>query len=109
MRQLKTSQVAEDQHVASGEILQTPGHPNLNHAARHLGTRKAVLSHQIDQLEHAIGATLLETRPDSGGIRLTPTGENFAQDVVPILTMLDRSANSDSTTTRRTAEEIPRT
>ncbi|SDM26310.1 regulatory helix-turn-helix protein, lysR family [Lentzea albidocapillata subsp. violacea] len=89
-------------------LLATAGHPNLDHAARHLGTRKAVLRHQIDQLEHAIGAALLETTPDSGGIRLTPAGANFAQDAVPVLTILDRSGNSDRATTRRTAEEMPR-
>lgn len=70
-------------------FLAIPGHPDLNHAAKHLGIRKAALTRQIDHLEHAVGATLLQDTPALGGIRLTPTGEKFAQEVIPVLAMLD--------------------
>lgn len=40
-----------------------PGHPDLNHAAKHPCVRKAGLAHQVHQLEHAVGGTLLESIP----------------------------------------------
>ncbi|MGH3942115.1 MAG: LysR family transcriptional regulator, partial [Pseudonocardiaceae bacterium] len=70
-------------------FLAIPGHPDLNRAAKHLGVRKAVLTQQLDQLEHVVGATLLETQPDARGIKLTHAGEKFAQDATPVLAMLD--------------------
>ncbi|MGH3627865.1 MAG: hypothetical protein ACRDRL_10560 [Sciscionella sp.] len=60
-------------------LLAIPGHPDLNHA-KHLGVRKAILARQVDQLEHVVGAPLLETAPAPSGISLTPGGEKFAQD-----------------------------
>jgi DNA-binding transcriptional LysR family regulator len=61
---------------ASAAYSARPGHPNLNQAATHLGVRKAALTPQVDHLEQAVGATLLETTPDPGGIILTPASEN---------------------------------
>ncbi|MGH3768401.1 MAG: helix-turn-helix domain-containing protein [Pseudonocardiaceae bacterium] len=61
-----------------------PGHHDLNQAAKHLGVGKAVLAHQVDQLEHAVGATLPEAAQDPDGITLTPAGETFAQEVLTV-------------------------
>lgn len=65
-------------------------HLDLSQTARHLGVRKAALTSQVDQFEHAVGATLLKTVPAPGGIRLTPAGEKFAQDVLPMSAMFGR-------------------
>jgi hypothetical protein len=71
-------------------LLAIPGHPDLNQAAQHLSVRKAVLVRQVDQLEHTVGTTLLDTAPNSQGVRLTPAGEKFTQEVLPILATLDQ-------------------
>lgn len=71
-------------------LLAIPGHPDLNHAAKHLGIRKASLSHQIRQLEHAMGTTLLDAAPGSRRLTLTPAGEQLARDLLPVLALLDR-------------------
>lgn len=73
-------------------LLAIPGHPDLDHAAKHLGARKAVLVHQVRQVEHAVGTTLLEIGQSGRGITLTPAGEKFAQEVRPILAMLHPTA-----------------
>lgn len=70
-------------------LLAIPGHTDLNQAAKHLGIRKAVLTHQIRQLEHAVGTTLLEIGRGSRGITLTPAGEKFTREIHPVLAMLD--------------------
>lgn len=68
-------------------LLALPGHPGLQDAARHLGIRHAGLLDQIRQLETTTGITLL--RPGQGGtITLTADGEQFARDVIPVLTVL---------------------
>jgi DNA-binding MarR family transcriptional regulator len=69
-------------------FLAIPGHTDLNQAAKHLGIRKAVLVQQVEQLEHVVDAKLLETTRDSSVIRLTPAGEKFVQEVLPVLAML---------------------
>ncbi|MEV6644395.1 LysR family transcriptional regulator [Amycolatopsis sp. NPDC051371] len=71
-----------------------PGHPDLNHAARHLGIGKASLRHQIDHLEHVIGTTLLDTTPRSRGLTLTPAGEQLKHDLLPVLAVLHRPDRS---------------
>ena len=81
--------------------------PNLNQAAKHLGVRKAALTRQVDHLEKAVGATLLETTPDPGGIILTPAGEKFAQEVPPVLAMLDRTSYDAVSAESVKSEETP--
>lgn len=81
-------------------FLQTPGHPSLSHAAKHLGIRTALLNSQITQLEQAIGATLLQPAADQHNIALTAEGEQFARDVRPVLEILDSSRNADSSPQR---------
>jgi TniQ len=73
-------------------FLATPGHPDLNQAARHLGTRHALLTSQITQLETAACATLLQHTPGTG-ITLTRDGEQLAHDVRPVLDMLEHARN----------------
>jgi hypothetical protein len=68
-------------------LLTLPGQPGLQHAARQLGIRTAILTSQVRQLEAAAGTTLLRTGPD-GTITLTTDGEQFARDVAPVLDML---------------------
>ncbi|NKQ57335.1 LysR family transcriptional regulator [Amycolatopsis sp. K13G38] len=72
-------------------FLAIPGHPNLNHAAEHLGVRKASLTLQVQQLERALGAILLEAACDSRGMALTPAGETFVQEILPVLDILDQA------------------
>lgn len=66
--------------------------------------RKAVVAHQVHQLEHAVGTKLLTTALDAAGIRLTAAGEEFAEEVLPVLAMLDRAA----TEARTSADQKPR-
>jgi hypothetical protein len=68
-------------------LLAIPGQLSLLHAARQLGTRNAILTGQVRQLEAAVGTTLLRTGPD-GQLTLTAYGEGFARDVTPVLNML---------------------
>lgn len=88
-------------------FLAIPGHTDLNHAAKHLGARKATLAQQVDQLEHAAGATLLETAPDSHSMRLTPAGEEFTQEVRPVLAILDRTGITAVPTGSRASARQP--
>jgi hypothetical protein len=69
-------------------LLALPGQPSLQHAARQLGIRTAILTSQLRQLETVVGTALLRTRPD-GRLALTAYGERFARDVTPVLNMLD--------------------
>jgi hypothetical protein len=85
-------------------MLAIPGYPDLIHAAKGLGVRKAVVAHQVHQLEHAVGTKLLTTALDAAGIRLTAAGEEFAEEVLPVLAMLDRAA----TEARTSADQKPR-
>ena len=78
-------------------LLAIPGQPSLNHAARQLGIRNAILTSQVRQLETAIGTALLRTGPD-GRLTLTAYGQLFARDVLPALESLAQSRNQ---TTRR--------
>jgi len=75
-------------------FLATPGHPDLNQAARHLGIRHALLTSQITQLEAGVGATLLQHAP--GGITLTRDGMQFAHDVRSALDTLERARNEST-------------
>lgn len=92
-------------------FLAIPGHHDLIHAANHLGVRKSVLAHQLDQLEHVVGATLLETQPDTRGITLTNAGAKFSQDATPVLAMLDQTGNGapgrEHCRVRRTTDGMP--
>jgi hypothetical protein len=68
-------------------LLALPGQPSLNHAARQLGIRTAILTSQVRQLEATVGTALLRAGPD-GRLTLTPYGQLFARDVAPVLDML---------------------
>jgi hypothetical protein len=68
-------------------LLALPGQPSIQHAARQLGIRTAVLTGQVRQLEAVVGTALLLTGPD-GRLALTAYGERFARDVTPVLNML---------------------
>jgi DNA-binding transcriptional LysR family regulator len=71
-------------------LLALPGQPSLNHAARQLGIRNAILVSQLRQLEAAVGTALLRTGPD-GRLTLTAYGQLFARDVRPALESLAQS------------------
>jgi hypothetical protein len=71
-------------------LLTLPGQPSLNHAARQLGIRNAILTSQVRQLETVVGTALLRTGPD-GRITLTAYGQLFARDVRPALESLAQS------------------
>lgn len=75
-------------------LLAIPGHPDLNHAAKHLGVRKASLTLQVQQLERTIGTTLLDATPSSRKLTLTPAGEQLTRDLLPVLALLDRPDRS---------------
>ena len=79
------SRPGADQRIR--RLLAAPGHPSLNHAARHLGTRHATLASQIHQLEAITGTTLLHAHPGTP-IMLTVEGEQFARDALTVLDML---------------------
>jgi Helix-turn-helix domain/Bacterial regulatory helix-turn-helix protein, lysR family len=68
-------------------LLALPGQPGLQHAARQLGIRTAMLTSQVNQLETTVGTALLRTGPD-GRLTLTAYGQLFARDVAPVLKML---------------------
>lgn len=76
-------------------LLAIPGHPSLQHAARHLGIRHALLASQIRQLESVTGITLLRTSP-GGTITLTAGGKRFARDARPVLDAIAQSAGKDT-------------
>jgi hypothetical protein len=65
-------------------FLAIPGHLDLKQVAKHLGIRKAILANQISLLERDVGVPLLETAPGPDGIRLTPAGEKFTQEALPV-------------------------
>jgi hypothetical protein len=68
-------------------LLALPGQPGIQHAARQLGVRNALLASQVRQLEVVVGTALLRTGPD-GRLALTAYGKRFARDVTPVLKML---------------------
>jgi hypothetical protein len=74
-------------------LLALPGQPSLNHAARQLGIRNAMLTGQVRQLETTVGTALLRTGQD-GRLALTGYGQLFARDVRPALDSLAQSRNS---------------
>jgi Bacterial regulatory helix-turn-helix protein, lysR family len=65
-------------------LLAIPGQPDLQHAARQLGTTTARLARQVRQLEDAAGTALLHTGPD-GRLTLTAYGRLLARDDRPAL------------------------
>jgi hypothetical protein len=78
-----------DPDAASAEqrirrLLAIPGQPDLQHAARQLGTTTARLARQVRQLEDAAGTALLHTGPD-GRLMLTAYGRLLARDDRPAL------------------------
>ena len=73
-------------------LLTIPGHANLNEAAKHLGIKKVMLLHQLRQVEDDVGAALINL-DGAPVITLTPAGEQFAGEVRPVLTMLERHRN----------------
>lgn len=65
-------------------LLAIPGQPDLQHAARQLGTTTARLARQVRQLEDVAGTTLLRTGPD-GRLMLTAYGRLLDPDDRPAL------------------------
>jgi hypothetical protein len=63
-------------------LLALPGQPGLQHAARQLGIRNAILTSQVRQIEITVGTALLRTGPD-GRLTMTAYGQLFARDVPP--------------------------
>ena len=61
-------------------------------AARRVHVTQQVLSTQIRQLEHSVGAQLLERT--SRGVRLTPAGEAFLDSARETLSALDRGVSA---------------
>jgi hypothetical protein len=76
-------------------LLAIPGQPDLQHAARQLGTTTARLARQVRQLEDVAGTALLRTGPD-GRFALTAHGRLFARDVRPVLESLEQSRKGNS-------------
>jgi molybdenum-dependent DNA-binding transcriptional regulator ModE len=74
-------------------LLATPGQPSLQHAARQLGIRHALLAGQVRQLEEVVGTELLRTGP-GGQLTLTAYGQRFARDVRPALESLAQTRKS---------------
>jgi hypothetical protein len=74
-------------------LLTLPGQPGIQHAARQLGIRNAILTSQVRQLEAVVGTALLRTLPDAR-LALTAYGKRFIrmrryahpQDAGPALT-----------------------
>jgi hypothetical protein len=71
-------------------LLAIPGQPSLQHAARQLGIRHALLAGQVRQLEAVVGTELLRTGPDER-LTLTAYGRLFARDAAPALESLTQS------------------
>jgi hypothetical protein len=91
---------APDPEAVSAEqrirrFLAIPGQPDLQHAARQLGTTTARLSRQVRQLEDVDGTALLRTGSD-GRLTLTAHGRLFARDVHPVLESLEQSRKRNS-------------
>ena len=76
-------------------LLAIPGQPDLQHAARQLGTTTARLARQVRQLEDVAGTALLRTGPD-GRLTLTAHGRLLARDVHPVPESLEQSRKSNS-------------
>jgi len=74
-------------------LLAIPGQPSLQHAARQLGIRNAILTSQVRQIETTVGTALLRTGPH-GRLTLTAYGQLFARDARPALESLAQSRNS---------------
>jgi DNA-binding transcriptional LysR family regulator len=92
-------QLDEPQRIR--RLLTLPGQPSLHHAARRLGTRHAILTSQVRQLETTVGTALLRTGPD-GWLTLTACGKLFARDVAPVRKMLSTgSARKGDPVTRQ--------
>ena len=91
-----TPSPARARRAAHPQAPRPPGQPSLNHAARQLGIRNAILTSQVRQLETAVGTPSLRTGPD-GRLTLTAYGQLFARDVRPALESL---AQSQSQATR---------
>ncbi len=87
-------------------IVALPGQPGLNHAARQISIRNAILTSQVRQLEAVVGTALLRTGPD-GRLALTAYGQPFARDVRPALESLARSRRARTTITKRYPEHRP--
>ncbi|MGH3070467.1 MAG: TniQ family protein [Streptosporangiaceae bacterium] len=75
-------------------LLAIPGQPDLQHAARQLGTTTARLSRQVRQLGDVAGTALLRTGPD-GRLMLTAYGRLFARDVRPALKAITQARDRD--------------
>ena len=75
-------------------LLAIPGQPDLQHAARQLGTTTARLARQVRQLEDVAGTALLRTEPD-GRLMLTAYGRLFARDVRPALEAITQTREKD--------------
>jgi len=75
-------------------LLAIPAQPDLQHAARQLGTTTARLSRQVRQLEDAVGTALLRTRPDKR-LTLTAYGRLLARDDRPALEAITQARERD--------------
>lgn len=75
-------------------LLTIPGQPDLQHAARQLGTTTARLARQVRQLEDVAGTALLRTGPD-GRLTLTAYGRLFARDIRPALEAITQTREKD--------------
>jgi hypothetical protein len=75
-------------------LLAIPGQPDLQHAARQLGTTTARLARQVRQLEDVAGTALLRPGPD-GRLVLTAHGRLFARDVRPALEAITQTREKD--------------
>ena len=75
-------------------LLAIPGQPDLQHAARQLGTTTARLSRQVRQLDDVAGTALLRTGPD-GRLMLTAYGRLFARGVGPALKAITQARDRD--------------
>ena len=89
-------------------IVALPGQPGLNHAARQISIRNAILTSQVRQLEAVVGTALLRTGPD-GRLALTAYGQLFARDVRPALESLARSRKSKDDNHETLPRAPPRT
>ena len=81
-------------------LLAIPGQPDLQHAARQLGTTTARLSRQVRQLEDVAGTALLRTGPD-GRLTLTAHGRLFARGIHPVWSPSGSPARATATTTEQ--------
>lgn len=87
-------------------LLAACGHPSLQSAAHHLGTRAFILASQVRQLEAATGTTLLHADPD-GRLTLTSHGQQFATDAMAALERLRQSSASKKTSHATSPQPTP--